>query len=169
MPLYSNPPKWTPFVRSRMPVTTADDVLANMPAGLAMTREQAERNAEHLTNAEVYLNSRYQVQVERGIDPGNGFPELIWLSVKRRDKKAFIGKDWRDLQRIKNEIVGPEHEAVELYPAESRLVDTSNQYHLWVLANPELRWPFGYQDREVVTEGQTGRPGKYGQRAMEDE
>jgi len=29
-------------------------------------------------------------------------------------------------------IVGEEHEAFEVYPAESRLVDTANQYHLWV-------------------------------------
>jgi hypothetical protein len=35
--------------------------------------------------------------------------------------------DWRDLQRIKNQLVGPECEAVELYPAESRKVDTANQ------------------------------------------
>jgi hypothetical protein len=36
--------------------------------------------------------------------------------------------DWRELQRIKNEIVGDEIEAVELYPAESRLLDTANWY-----------------------------------------
>ena len=28
---------------------------------------------------------------------------------------------------IKNLIVGPEHEGFEIYPAESRLVDTANQ------------------------------------------
>jgi hypothetical protein len=39
--------------------------------------------------------------------------------------------DWREFQRIKNDIVGPEWEAVELYPAESRLLDPSNYYMLW--------------------------------------
>jgi hypothetical protein len=39
--------------------------------------------------------------------------------------------DWRDFQRIKNDLVGPEWEAVELYPAESRLMDPSNYYSLW--------------------------------------
>ena len=39
--------------------------------------------------------------------------------------------DWRDFQRIKNDIVGPEYEAVELYPAESRLLDPSNRFYLW--------------------------------------
>jgi len=60
------------------------------------------------------------------------------------------------LQRIKNEIVGPEHEAVELFPAESRLVDTSNQYHLWVLTSDENRWPFGFQTRLVANKGSHG-------------
>jgi hypothetical protein len=38
---------------------------------------------------------------------------------------------------------------VELFPAESRLVDTANQYHLWVMADAEYRFPFGYQRRLV--------------------
>lgn len=166
MPLRSNPPKWTPFVRSHMPPVTADEVITNLSAGAAITREEAHRQAARMMAEEVYLNSRYQVQVYRGIKP-DGFPEVIWLSVKRRDKKAFLGKDWRDLQRVKNELVGPEHEAVELYPAESRLVDTSNQYHLWVFAEAGLRYPFGWAEREVVEQGQVGRRGRYGQRAVE--
>jgi len=39
--------------------------------------------------------------------------------------------DWRDFQRIKNQLCGPEWEALELYPAESRLIDPSNYYLLW--------------------------------------
>lgn len=39
--------------------------------------------------------------------------------------------DWREYQQIKNDLVGPEWEAVELYPAESRLVDPSNAFYLW--------------------------------------
>jgi len=39
--------------------------------------------------------------------------------------------DWRDFQHIKTELVGREWEAVELYPAESRCVDTSNFFYLW--------------------------------------
>ncbi len=88
------------------------------------------RLAEHGQAPEdaVYLNSIYQVNVRRVDAPG--WPcGVIHLSIKTRDKRPL--HDWRDLQRIKNEIVGPEHEAVELYPAESRLVDTSNQYQ-WI-------------------------------------
>jgi hypothetical protein len=62
--------------------------------------------------------------------------------------------DWRDLQRIKNELVGPECEAVELYPAESRLVDTANQYHLWADADPTYRFGLGFNMR--LTSSDTG-------------
>jgi hypothetical protein len=36
-------------------------------------------------------------------------------------------------------------EAVELYPAASRLVDHANEYHLWALDSPEWRWPIGWK------------------------
>jgi hypothetical protein len=72
---------------------------------------------------------------------------MVWLSIKNKDKTPI--RDWRHLQRIKNELVGKECEGVELFPAESRLVDTSNQYHLWVITEVGLRFPFGYGDRLV--------------------
>lgn len=57
--------------------------------------------------------------------------------------------DWRELQDVKNALVGTEGEAVELYPAESRLVDTANQYHLFALAERGQRFPFGFRERLV--------------------
>jgi hypothetical protein len=68
----------------------------------------------------------------------------VHLSIKRRDKLPV--HDWRDLQRIKTELLGPECEAVELYPAESRVVDTANQYHLWGMADPAFRFPIGWNE-----------------------
>ena len=47
-------------------------------------------------------------------------------------------------------IVGEEHEGFEVYPAESRLVDTANQYHLWVFVDATVRLPVGYQSRDVL-------------------
>ena len=96
--------------------------------------------AEHCKYA-LYVNDIYQVAV-RPIEGG-----LIHLSIKRRDRKPI--HDWRDLQKIKNELVGPENEGVELYPAESRLTDTVNQYHIWVIADPSFRFPFGFGERAV--------------------
>lgn len=74
--------------------------------------------------------------------------DVLWLSIKRRDRATV--HDWRDLQRIKNMIVGDEHEGFEVYPAESRLVDTANQYHLWVFVDAAVRLPVGYQNRDVL-------------------
>lgn len=54
----------------------------------------------------------------------------IHLSIRRMDRKA--SRDWRHFQRIKNELVGPEREGIEVFPPESKLVDTANQYHLFV-------------------------------------
>jgi len=99
-----------------------------------------------------FRNSRYQVNITKFlIDPP--FGKCLHLSIKTLDKSTY--RDWRDYQRIKNELVGPEYEAVELYPAESRLMDTSNQYHMWCF--PEFKFPFGYKYREVCEDtGDTG-------------
>ena len=112
-------------------------VVGSVPPALAALVDRHEA---------LYVNNRYQVAVRR-LPPCDGWPPLIHLSIKRLDRAAI--HDWRDLQRIKNELVGPEHEAVELYPAESRLTDTSNQYHLWCSADPTFRYPFGWHERLV--------------------
>ncbi len=78
--------------------------------------------AEHECMA---TNSRFTVTITEN-DSG-----VTWLSFKNRDRTAR--HDWRDIQRMKNEIVGPEREALELYPAESRLHDSADQFHLWVM------------------------------------
>lgn len=103
---------------------------------------------------ECWLNSRYTILLRRVPAPGiEG--KVTWLSIKRNDRDAMLGRDWRDLQRIKNTLCGEELEACEIFPAESRLVDTSNQYHLFVL--PEgCGFPFGYSQRAVADQGRFG-------------
>lgn len=73
---------------------------------------------------------------------------MTHLSIRRNDRAPVT--DWRDKQAIKNQLVGPECEAVELYPAESRLVDSANQYHLFCVTDPEFRFPFGFKQRLVA-------------------
>lgn len=113
----------------------------------SMTREVILRVAEEeRRKAHVYLNDLYQVAVRFHPDDGSD-PQLIHLSIKRVDRQPI--HDWRDLQDIKTALVGPECEGVELYPAESRVVDTANQFHLWVVADPTFRFPFGFPARFV--------------------
>ena len=102
--------------------------------------------AEYRQHSTTFINNIYQVSCipierEEGV--------WVWLSIKRRDKKAV--HDWRHLQRIKSELMGDEREAVEIYPPESDLVDEANQYHLWVL--PEgLRNPVGFREGRRVSD-----------------
>jgi hypothetical protein len=122
--------------------------------GKSMNQIRQMFNEVHRTN-EVYMNDVYMVHVET---VESEWGKLIWLSIKRLDKESI--HDWRDLQEIKNQLVGPENEGVELYPAESRRVDTANQYHLFVLADSEVRFPFGYTERSVMDgDGDIGRDG----------
>ena len=102
---------------------------------------------------ESYRNSRYQVTIRRYTDPTIG--DCAHLSIKLHDKVA--GHDWRDFQLIKNELLGEEEEAVEIYPAESRLADGANQYHLFCAFGKRV--PFGFQQRLVTEQPITAVPG----------
>ena len=88
-------------------------------------------------------NSQVTVHVQQHDD------DHAQISYHRHDRAPI--RDWRVGQRIKNEVLGQEWEAVELYPADSRLVDTSNEFHLWAFNSP---LPFGFDYRDVNTQGQ---------------
>jgi len=115
-----------------------DWIKAQMAVGL--TREEAKSAYRSLDDQEVWRNEKYVVLVYN-------HPQYIWLSIRRDDRKAI--HDWREMQQIKNDIVGREHEGVELYPAESRKVDAANQYHMFVMRDPEYRFPFGFESGGV--------------------
>lgn len=97
---------------------------------------------EDLARKELWRNDLYQVEVRRYPDAG-----YVHLNIRRID--GYPGRDWRHFQQIKNELVGAECEGIELYPAESRLTDTTNKYHLYVSTDPEFRFPFGFETRDV--------------------
>jgi hypothetical protein len=104
---------------------------------------------EYHDKSRYYVNDLYQVQASTE-------GPFLHLNIRRRDGGMF--KDWRHFQMIKNEIAGPEREAVELYPAESRKVDTSNKWHLWVLPEGQ-RVQVGWPQRDVLYEENRNVPG----------
>jgi hypothetical protein len=59
------------------------------------------------------------------------------VRVKRRDGKDGI--TWDELQAVKDEYLGPDAQAVEIYPAQHRLVDEVNMRHLWEVPDDMLR------------------------------
>jgi hypothetical protein len=139
-------PHWTPF-KPAEPLPISEANLRDMARNFDMTIEQMRTMMEEERKvSNIFLNSRYQVDV-RDAEPAPGWPQMKWLSIKRLDRAPIGEERFRDFQRIKNELVGKECEAVELYPAESRLVDTANQYHLWVIAEPGQMFPFGFGER----------------------
>jgi hypothetical protein len=96
----------------------------------------------HEARCEHWRNNVYHVVVDKQHEHTMGDGIECWhLSFKRHDRRPI--HDWRKVQAIKTAICGAECEAVELYPAESRVVDTANQYHLF--AFPGQRLPFGFQ------------------------
>jgi hypothetical protein len=134
-----SPTAWTPFERAAAVVTPAMVVEQARHTGQDFDTAKAELE-RRLARTTVWTNSRYQVMRTDGED-------MIYLSIKRLDQQPI--REWRDLQRIKNEIVGPEHEGMEVYPAESRKADSANQYHLYVLADAGARFPVGFAERLV--------------------
>lgn len=94
-----------------------------------------------------WMNDTYVVY-RRILKSSSGeLPDAIHLSIRRQDRQP--ARDWRDFQRIKNQLAGPEWEAMEIYPAESRLVDGANQYHLWCF---DFELGVGFHNGRVVAD-----------------
>ena len=141
------PPKWTTWAASVFKST-----------GLSMEEIKKIYDEEFL-EGETWMNGQYVVIRK---DDSQGFTHL---SIRRADRRAC--RDWRDFQAIKNQLCGPEREGIELYPAESRVVDTANQFHLWVM--PEgVTLPIGWRVRSVYGPDQMPVPGAV-QRAFDTE
>lgn len=113
-----------------------------------------DRIARQEASGEVFLNDTYQVH-RRRLPGAAGLPAIVHLSIRRLDRMPV--RDWRDFQEIKNQLVGPECEGVELFPAESRLVDSANQYHLWVIDDVHFHWPVGFEDGRSVSDAEFGK------------
>jgi hypothetical protein len=94
------------------------------------------RTAQRAVKCEAFGNRLYD-GVALTFEDGS-----MHLSFKRKDRAAV--RDWRHVQAIKNEVAGPDREAIEIYPPENNLVDASNEYHLWVLP-PGMQSPLGFE------------------------
>jgi hypothetical protein len=94
--------------------------------------QSLHRNSFYVVQVYEFASSEYTVGFER--------MTMLHLIIRRIDGAAI--HKWRDLQRIKNEIVGPDRVAVEVYPPEEQLVDQANLTHLWVYP-PGYELPFG--------------------------
>jgi len=94
-----------------------------------------------------------------GDDNGNDTDTLAMIYLSFRTVENDARHDWREFQRIKNELAGPDWWAVEIYPAETDLHDSANQWHLWCwperpqvyLPTLNVRGDFGMAGRLVMS------------------
>lgn len=116
--------------------------LARWAEAQGFSKEAIADHIEQAQSAETWMNNVYVATVHPVELAANGWPQMKQLSIRRIDRKVI--HDWRHLQQVKNDIFGPDCEAVELYPSDDRVVDTANSYHLWVLIEPGAKFPFGW-------------------------
>ena len=101
--------KWQPLVRADS-FARRPELTKHTAAQLNVTEEEADRILdEDMAKCETWVNDLYQVQKRYHEH------DVIHLNIRRRDGAAMI-RDWRHFQLIKNQLMGPECEAVELYP-----------------------------------------------------
>ena len=110
---------------------------------LGCTKGEGAEHWESLEGCVQHVNDEYIVLVRLAPDDMNPFKieGLLWLSIRRTDGSPT--RSWYDMQSIKSHVLGKEGEAIEIFPAESRLVDEVNQYHLFGCCNKEFPVGFG--------------------------
>lgn len=144
-----------PFHPAQLPAEAFDVQAVAVRFGI--TTQAAAEQVARMRRQTVYLNERYQVHAEVLSQPfGPELGDVVWLTIKRCDGVPI--HDWRELQAIKNEIVGADREGFELYPAEERRADNLTHCHLWVFLDPGVRLPIGFGSRQA-SEGQSGGAG----------
>lgn len=150
------PRHWKPLRQLRrdefMPVR--EEIIAEAMRHYGWDRETAvaRLQAEH-DRCRFYINHLYQVQVQDMSEKN----DAMHICIRRIDGAADL-RDWRHFQQIKNEVAGPGREAVEIYPAESRKVDTSNKWHLWVVPSGTML-SVGWSTRDVQYDENRNVPG----------
>ncbi len=91
--------------------------------------DDAKSRVKWLKSQKVWANNLYQINVV--YHPGN----RAHIMIRRLDRQPI--HNWGHFQEIKNQILGRECEAVEVYPKESGLIDAKNHYHLWGFTTPQ--------------------------------
>ena len=106
-----------------------------------------------IESIEAWINTFYRVEVFR-----DGAEIIRCLKIYAADEVYDPGNgdmrfrhNWEHMQQIKNDIAGEDAECFEVYPAQSRVVNTDNVYWLFVMP-PGQRLPVG-----ICADGLGGR------------
>lgn len=95
---------------------------------MSMSNYRASKPDSTFNPSKVFQNNKYIVFVFRNhLRDGKFYDKVM---VRRSDAEPIYS--WNDLYRIKNELFGPEIEAVQFMPKVSELVDDANLYWFFV-------------------------------------
>jgi len=131
--------------------------------GLSLPVEDQEKLAEesyqYQTRSQKWENSKYKVTFDKQCDHIHpNWPENLacwYISFSMKDGGHML--DWREIQDMKNQVVGEKHEAVMLFPTDNRCMDTVNQFHLYIIGDEGVEFPVGWQCPKSVTDETDGK------------
>lgn len=127
-----------------------DSYWENMWPGKPIVNLMSDKSSE---TTETFCNKKCQVLVydwpseKSGMVAPEGWPKIVNLSMKLNTREPW--HDWREFQRVKNELCGTACWAFELYPPQDALVDTANQYHMWIFP-PGYDFPIQLEQTPIV-------------------
>lgn len=114
----------------------------------------AEESYQYQKRSEKWENSKYKVTFDKQCDHVHpDWPKGLkcwYISFSMKDGGHLL--DWREIQEIKNQVVGEEHEAVMLFPKDSRCMDTANQFHLYIIGDKDQEFPIGWQCPKAISD-----------------
>ena len=150
---------WEPLVKTSTPKRAI--AWKHLVEEFGVAKQYAKNLLRYMDSMTYWQNSTYFVSTKKRNGHGsydfaketyNGVwtGESMWISFHRHDREPVI--DWRDMQNSKNDVAGPEWEAIQIFPSESRLMDTANEYHMFAF-NGEL--PIGFFIGRAIQEPET--------------
>jgi hypothetical protein len=93
--------------------------------------DELKKSQPHLCTVEkgFIVNDFYRVLIAKT-------DKYIHLRIRRIDDKPITS--FQDMQDIKNEFIGKERAAIQVYPKESDYINNTNSYHLFSWDNMEI-------------------------------
>lgn len=138
---------WTAFEESEPPTVSEEQIASTM--NLGMSRESAVLALRRNARDTFFRNSRYEVQIGEHFNPLSPIfvrlkAPLFRVTIRPLHLYPPGTERYTDFMRIKDELIGAEHEAVEVYPRRSAELDVENAYHLWTMQDELSRFPISF-------------------------
>ena len=105
--------------------------------------QYATNHLNEVTKQIWWANDLYMATV---LHEPNGWAHITF---KRNDGGTNVS--WQEKQWLKSDVLGEDCEALELFPAESRVVETAGYHYLWGKKELAVGFPVDYTAYDVVS------------------